>query len=232
MYGQKFPLWTLILLYSCEGTKHKSIFSAVNLIVKSYQTHFITVYNPSAYLDVDIIGNIKLNNQAITVVNNLRFLPLRCKNGPCSTKRRSNFGKVLLFFPSPRNSIDRYYIRVEQNKKSEENPVSIFLIYFDRNKYEKSFRFNYRSEIMNVLYVGVFIVIVDKDWSPEKLSDVKKITIYCTNCMYCGGKMPRNIVHFDGTTDDLKSKLRQAQISGFDNGNGMIWGLFHKTIYS
>ena len=211
------------MLYSCEGTKHNSIFSAVNLILKSYQANFITIHNPSAYLDVDIVGNIKLTNQAITVVNEFASLPLCCKNGPCSTKRRSYFGKVLLFFPSFTNSIESYYKQVEQNKKSEENPVSIFLIYFDRNKSVEYVSFNSRYKIMNVLYAAVFIVLVDKDWSPAKRSDVNKITIYCTNCMYCGGKIPKSIVQFDSTTDDFKFKLRQAQISVFNNGHGMIW---------
>jgi len=83
---------------------------------------------------------------------------------------------------------------------------------------------------MDALYAAVFIVIVDKEWSPRTQSNGKKITIYCTNCKYCGGKLPTSIVLFDSKRDDLKSKLRQAQISGFNNWNGMMWRL--KGIYN
>jgi len=36
-------------------------------------------------------------------------------------------------------------------------------------------------------------------------------------------EIPISIVQFDSTTDDLKTKLRQAQSLGFNNGNGMVW---------
>ena len=186
VHCQLFPFWTLLLLYFSEASKHKSLYSAVDLILKSYHTNFITIYNPSAYLDVDILGNLRLTTQATTVVNNFSFLPLRCKNGPCPTKRRSYFGKVLLFFPSSTNSIADYYSRVERNRKDEENPVSIFLIYFSETKSVRHSGRTTRYKMMHVVYAAVFIVRVEKDWSPEVKSDSNKITIYCTNCMYCG----------------------------------------------
>jgi len=216
--------FSLLLLYFCEGTKHKSINSAVNLILKSYHTNFITIYNPSAYLGVDIVGNIKLTSQAITVVNNFTYLPLRCKNGPCSAKRRSHFGKVLIFFPDSTHSIDSYYGRLKKNRNGEESPVSIFILYFDGTKFLEHDGGS-RYTIMDILYASVFIAMVDNDWVPEIRSNTNKITIYCTNCIYCGGKIPESIVPFQSTTDDLKTKLRQALSLGFDNGNGMMWML-------
>ena len=221
MNSQLFSLWFLLVLYSCERTRYKSHFSAVNLILENYHTNFITIYNPSAYLHVDIVGNIKLTTQAITVVNNFTYLPLRCQNGPRSTIRRSHFGKVLLFFPSSTNSIQGYYSLVRQNRKSQENPISIFLIYFDKNKLVKPGEWS-RFSIMNDLYAAVFIVFVDKDWFPKTRSNVHQITIHCTNCMHCAGMIQENIVPFDSTTDNFKENLRKAQISGFNNGNGMM----------
>ena len=162
MYEQLCQFCTLLLLCSCKGTKHKSVFSAVNLILKSYHTNFITIYNPNAYLDVDIVGSIKLTTQAITVVNNFNYLPLRCNNGPCSTKRRSYYGKVLIFFPISTNSIDGYYGRLKKNKNDEENPVSILLIYFDGTMSVEHDGWS-RYTIVNFLYVAVLIVMVDKN---------------------------------------------------------------------
>jgi len=162
MHEQLCLFCTLLLLFSCEGTKHKSVYSAVNLILKSYHTNFITIYNPNAYLDVDIVGSIKLTTQAITVVNNFNYLPLRCNNGPCSTKRRSYYGKVLIFFPISTNSIDGYYGRLKKNKNDEENPVSILLIYFDGTMSVEHDGWS-RYTIVNFLYVAVLIVMVDKN---------------------------------------------------------------------
>jgi len=76
----------------------------------------------------------KLTTQAITVVNNFIYLPFCFSNGPCSTKRRSYFGKILIFFPDSDISIKDYNSRLENNQKSEENPVSIFFIYFPETK--------------------------------------------------------------------------------------------------
>jgi len=222
MHDNLFLFWTLLLLFGCQGRQHKFLFSAVNLILKSYQANFVTIYNPCTYLGVDIVGNIKLTTQAITVVNNFRFLPLRCKNGPCPTKRRSHFGKVLLFFPSLTNSIVSYYTRVKYNKEIEEHPVTIFLIYPPETMSVPHFGWN-RHIIMDIVYAAVFIILVDKDWSPTIRSDVNKITIYCTNCKYCSGKNAKSIVPFDSTTDDFKATLWQAQILGFDNGYGIMW---------
>jgi len=176
MNGHLFLFCTLLLLYSCEATKQKSVFSAVNLILKSYHTNLITIYNPSAYLDVDIVGNIKLTTQDITVVNNFTYLPLRCNNGPCPTKRRSHFGKVLLFFPSSTNPIRDYYSRLEENKKSEQNPVSIFLTYFDGTKSVElrllSDRIGYRigSDNRRIGY-KIFIRFKNRIGSDKALSD-------------------------------------------------------------
>jgi len=78
---------------------------------------------------------------------------------------------------------------------------------------------------MNILCVAEFIIFVDEDRSPKIRSDVNKITICCTSCMYCVGKVDQNFVQFDWLTEKRNAKLRQAQILALNKGNGMLWWL-------